>query len=440
MKTIYYFIILIFLQNCSFDDKTGIWENSSDAVKKTDQFKEFKTLSARAKPFTKTIRIKENLRINILNPVENNYWTDEFFQSNNNFANFKYNNLELLKLKSKKITSSEINKHILYDGDKAIINDKKGNIIIFSVKENKVLTKFNFYKKKYKKVKKFLNLIIENNIIYVSDNIGFLYAYNYVDEKLLWAKNYKVPFKSNLKISNNKLIAANQNNNLFFFDKRNGETIKLIPTEETIVKNEFVNNLSMNSKYLFFLNTYGTLYSIDRKNMQIVWFVNINQSLDLNPSNLFLGSKIINNNEILVVSSNDFFYVIETRTGSIKYRKNFSSKIKPLILDDYIFILTKQNFLICINLTNGEIVYSYDIDKKISDYLNTKKKSVDFQSFFVANNELIVLLSNSFILKFSLNGELEKVDKLISKINSYPIFVKNSLVYLDNSNRLIITD
>ncbi len=440
MKTIYYFIILIFLQNCSFDDKTGIWENSSDAVKKTDQFKEFKTLSARAKPFTKTIRIKENLRINILNPVENNYWTDEFFQSNNNFANFKYNNLELLKLKSKKITSSEINKHILYDGDKAIINDKKGNIIIFSVKENKVLTKFNFYKKKYKKVKKFLNLIIENNIIYVSDNIGFLYAYNYVDEKLLWAKNYKVPFKSNLKISNNKLIAANQNNNLFFFDKRNGETIKLIPTEETIVKNEFVNNLSMNSKYLFFLNTYGTLYSIDRKNMQIVWFVNINQSLDLNPSNLFLGSKIINNNEILVVSSNDFFYVIETRTGSIKYRKNFSSKIKPLILDDYIFILTKQNFLICINLTNGEIVYSYDIDKKISDYLNTKKKSVDFQSFFVANNELIILLSNSFILKFSLNGELEKVDKLISKINSYPIFVKNSLVYLDNSNRLIITD
>ena len=34
--------------------------------------------------------------------------------------------------------------------------------------------------------------------------------------KLLWAKNYKIPFRSNLKIYKNKLIAANQNNNLFF--------------------------------------------------------------------------------------------------------------------------------------------------------------------------------------------------------------------------------
>ena len=166
-----------------------------------------------------------------------------------------------------------------------------------------------------------LNLIIDKNIIYVSDNIGYLYAYDYLEQKIALAKNYKVPFKSNLKISKNKLIAANQNNNLFFFDKNNGDTIKLIPTEETIVKNEFINNLSMSDKYLFFLNTYGTLYSIDRKSMQIVWFLNINQSLDLNPSNLFLGSKIVNDEEVLVVSSNDFIYVIETDTGSIKYRK-----------------------------------------------------------------------------------------------------------------------
>ena len=96
-----------------------------------------------------------------------------------------------------------------------------------------------------------LNLIIDKNIIYVSDNIGYLYAYDYLEQKLLWAKNYKVPFKSNLKISKNKLIAANKII-IYFFDKNNGDTIKLIPTEETIVKNEFINNLSMSDKYLFF--------------------------------------------------------------------------------------------------------------------------------------------------------------------------------------------
>ena len=108
-----------------------------------------------------------------------------------------------------------------------------------------VALKKNFYiiKKEYKKISKFLNLIIENDIIYVSDNLGFLYAYNYINDKILWAKNYKIPFKSNLKISNTKLIAANQNNNLYFINKKSGDIIQLLPTEETIVKNNFINNL-----------------------------------------------------------------------------------------------------------------------------------------------------------------------------------------------------
>ena len=66
-------------------------------------------------------------------------------------------------------------------------------------------------------------------------------------------KNYKVPFRSNLKIIKITLIAANQNNNLYFFDKNTGDVIKLFPTEEILVKNEFKNNLSTNKSNSFFL-------------------------------------------------------------------------------------------------------------------------------------------------------------------------------------------
>ena len=40
-------------------------------------------------------------------------------------------------------------------------------------------------------------------------------------------------------------------NHLYFFDKNNGNTLKLIPSEETIVKNEFINNLALNNNNLF---------------------------------------------------------------------------------------------------------------------------------------------------------------------------------------------
>ena len=85
--------------------------------------------------------------------------------------------------------------------------------------------------------------------------------------------------------------------------------IKLIPTEDTIVKNQFINNLSLNRNSVFFINTYGSLYSIDIKSMQVNWFINLNQSNDLNPSNLFFGSKIINSGNKLAVSSNHSTYI-----------------------------------------------------------------------------------------------------------------------------------
>ena len=128
---------------------------------------------------------------------------------------------------------------------------------------------------------------------FVSDNIGYLYAYDYNKKSVLWAKNYKTPFRSNLKLLDGKIVAASQNNNLFFFNKKNGEIIKKLPTEETIIKNQFINNLSWDDKSYFFINTYGTLYSINSKNLKVNWFLNLNQSIDLNPSNLFFGSEIV---------------------------------------------------------------------------------------------------------------------------------------------------
>ena len=79
------------------------------------------------------------------------------------------------------------------------------------LKIKELLENLTFYKKKYKKIKKKLNLAIEKrNILYVSDNFGYFYSYNYINDKVLWAKNFKIPFRSNLKIIKNKIIAANQ--------------------------------------------------------------------------------------------------------------------------------------------------------------------------------------------------------------------------------------
>ena len=153
-----------------------------------------------------------------------------------------------------------------------------GPLAFLPVSNSKTSVVFSIFNKKlFNDEKKIIDLIKSFNIIFVSDNLGYLYAIDYKKDKVIWAKNYKIPFRSNLKLYQNTLIAANKNNSLFFFNKTNGDLLKKIPTEETLIKNEFINNLSISKNNLFFLNTYGSLYSININLMSVEWFININQ-------------------------------------------------------------------------------------------------------------------------------------------------------------------
>ena len=420
---------MIFLAGCSFDNKSGIWKNEKNIEVKNDKeiFKDFKKIKSPNEIFNKIIPLQNDLKYKIDSPIINNSWEDIFYGKNNNFPNIQYSNLNENIFKSKKLSRYKTQNNILFSNGNLILSDQKGNLIIFSVKENKIFRKYNFYKKRFKDIKKNLNLVIENNIIYISDNIGFFYAYDYLTDKLVWAKNYKIPFRSNLKISINKLISSNQNNDLIILDKSTGNLIKTIPSESTSINSSFINNISLSTENIFYLNTYGSLYSIHKDNLRLNWFVNLNKSLDLNINNLFEGNKIVNYKNKIFISSNQNFYIIDAKTGVILSKKNFSLKLKPIVINNYIFLITNNDLLIAMNLENN----------KILDFINLKG-NLDVKNFMFINNKLFIFLKEPYIISSSLNGEIEDMIKLSTKVNSSPIFVDKSLLYLDRNNRLLI--
>ena len=356
MRLLYILIFSILLQSCSFDNKSGIWKNENEVlVQKNDPLSNFESLSYVKEQFNKIVPFDGNSKIKISNTVSNLKWSDIFYNKINNFDNFKYNNLNKLLFKSKKLSRFDTSENILYEENNIILNDSKGNLIIYSIDEKKIISKFNFYKKRYKKLNKKINFIVENNIIYVADNLGYLYSYNYSINKILWAKNYKIPFRSNLKIYNKQLALADQANTLYLFNKENGEILKKFPSEEITVKNRFINNLALNNKNLFFLNTYGTLYSFNIDHSNINWFLNLNQSTDLTPSESFDGTRIINYDKKLIITSNNFLYIIDEDNGSIIFKINFTSSISPVVNNNYLFIISKNDLLIVLDIEKGKI-------------------------------------------------------------------------------------
>ncbi len=438
MKVLPIIFLLLFLQNCSFDNKSGIWTNENTTKENNNTFNDYKILSESDNSFDKVIDIDKNFKFKDYKTIKNKEWSDIFYSQSNNIENFFYNETKNTLLRTKKISNYKIDPKILMVKNDIIMSDEKGNIIVFSTEKKRIISKFNFYKKKYKEIKKRLNLSTKKNIIYTSDNLGYLYAYNYVTNRLVWAKNFKIPFRSNLKIFDGKLIAANQNNILYFLDIKNGDIIKIVPTEETIIKNFFINNLSINNEYSFFLNTYGSLYGIDHTTMRPNWFINLNQSLDINPSNLFKGQALISNEKYVVASSNNFTYVININSGAVLYKKNFSQSLKPFIFDNFLFSVTHKNFLISMDLSNGKIIYSYNLENQLAKFLDSKKRKINIKHMSLVNNKILIFLNNSYVIKLRLSGEIEEIYKFKNKIYSSPIFVDGSMIYINKSNKITI--
>jgi outer membrane protein assembly factor BamB len=438
MKIFLTSIFLIILSSCSFDNKTGIWQNSDEInSKKEERFKGFETLYTKTKSFDSIIEPGNNLEI-ILDPIQLNLkWTDEYYKNSNNLDNFNYKGLNESIFKSRKLSRYKTKGRVLYDNQKVIATDDKGNIIVYSIEDQTIILKYNFYKKKFKKIKKNLNIIIEDSIIYVGDNFGYLYALDYVNRKLLWAKNYKVPFRSNLKIKDKKILIADINNSLYLINKENGEKLKVIPTEETIVKNNFINSLVSSKDSFFYLNTYGSLYSISNKG-EIKWFINLNQALEITSTNLFYSNPIILHQDKLIVSTDLYLYILDSNNGSIFSKVAITSLLKPVASGENLFLITKDNLLVCINLNTNKITYSIDISQNIANFLDTKKKSINIKSLAIINNDLFLFLNNSYLVKFSSAGKIKNINKLSSKLNSFPIFINKSIIYLNNKNKLII--
>ena len=440
MKLFYIIIIFFFLNNCSFDKKSGIWKNESQNLNKESKlFSEFENISSTKDEFYKIIELDKNYKFSKNKLITNTSWKDIYYFEDNNLKNFNYDNQNQLIFKSKKLTKYKTNNYILYEKDNIITSDVKGNVIVFSVKENKEIIKFNFYKKRYKKNTLNLNLAIENSIIYVSDNLGFIYAFDYKNSKLLWAQDYKIPLNSNIKITQDKIILADQNNSILFIDKKNGINLKVLPTEISIIKKNFINNLAVYKNNVFFLNTYGSLYSFNINLMKINWFINLNQSLDINLNNLFNSNQVqIVKNKVYVPTGNNL-YVLDLLSGAVVIKKDFSSILRPIVLDNVLYSID-NNFLISMDLNTEKILYSYDITERISNFLDIDKKKVEFHDLIFMNNQIFIFLKNSYILKFNVNGNLSEINKLPAKIISKPIIVNKVLIFLDKKNKVSVVN
>ena len=434
MKNIVLLFFLIFITSCSFDNKTGIW-NDQKNITITENFSDLKSLDVNKKnDLKKSIVKKDSLLLSSLKKNKN--WSDPFLNNFNNTSNISFTENEIYNL-SNKIVKKKIKKNLLLYENKFVFNDEKGIIYIYSIDTQRI-SKYNFYKKKIKSFRIALYYTIYDNNIIVSDNLGYVYCINLKTGKLVWAEYFQIPFNSNIKVSSNQVFLANNNNDILVLDLNSGKKNWSFSTDNNIFKSKFSNNLLINDNNVFILNTNGSLYSINFENKNLNWISSF-KSQDDNVQAAFDGKlSIIDKNKILI-STESLISLHQTTSGFKFWEQKIDTSLSPIISNDLIFALTKDNLILVLETSTGDLVWSNDIDqyKKKDDRFLSREKKIQLIDFKLVNNSLYLFTANKIKKINAKTGVFISEFQLPSIIKTNVIFGNGLMYFFDKKNRLV---
>ncbi len=426
-KRFFYFILLLFLLECSLNPNSKFWtkekkilvDKSSTTVlvkSKKQSLNEFNQNFKISLP--KNLKIETNQKLN-----------------NDGFINFNANLKKMSKYNFKTISSfSNFEPEILLDNNQLFYFDSKGTIIKFDDNSN-VVWKQNYYSKQDKKLQPILFFGKSGEDLFVADSIANYYVINKNTGKLKWKKKHSSSFNSQIKTFEDKVLVIDMENRLRCFSLETGDLIWSVKTQQSLLRSQKKQSLILNNDKVYFSNSIGDVTAVNISSGKIIWQTPTQSNVSFGNTYFLKSSDIVSDkNSIFVSNNNNQFLSIDLLSGTINWKQNFSSELRPAIISDYLVTISDSGLLIIMNKETGQIIRINDLFKNINQ---KRKKKYQPVGFLVSKFYIYVSTNNGRILVVNFKeGKIEKMLKLDNSKLQRPVYFNKSL-YIAKDNSII---
>ena len=428
IKIIAIFFSLILISNCSFNSNSRIWNDQKNEIEQNENIVEiFGTKEVATKEFN------SNISIDFSDTAPQNL-------KYNNFGSYDY------KARLEKVEGYRFSKFNSLDGlnskplflkDGLIYFDKKGALLRFD-QNSKVIWKNNFYSKSEKKLNPILSLALDENNLVIVDNISKVYSVNLNTGELNWSKNNPYPFNSEIKIHNESFFAIDFNNTLRCFKIIDGSECWNLATESSFTISNTDYSLAIIDNQVIFNNSIGDITAVDISSGLIIWQLPTQSSNIINQTYNFKLSNLVSDGKSIFFSNNrNEFYSVDIKTGSLNWKNDISSKLTPIILDEFILTISEDGHLFTIQKEQGNILRINDI---YTSYKAKKRKDIKPEGFVIANNKIFLTNNNGHLIVINLKtGKIEQIKKIAREKISKP-YIFNQHLYLVKNGTIVKYD
>jgi len=424
---------LLLLTACSFDTKSGIWTEKKGKLnlennKSTQVFAKEKILE---KEFNPNIKIILNSKL-VKNSSTNNL--------NNNNRRIDYNGdlKKVSKYKFSKIDSFKYHEpKLVFDNNSIVFFDNEGSLIKFDSNSN-IIWKKNYYNKQEKKLGPVLTFTKSSKTLIVADNLSKYYAIDLKSGDLLWSKYNQSPFNSQIKTYKDMFFIIDLNNVLRCLSIKDGKEFWNVKGDNTFIKSQKKLSIIIVKDVLYFNDSAGNITAVNINDGNMLWQTPTQKSTIFEDTFLLRTSHIIADQEMIVFSNNkNEFYSLDLITGNLRWKQNVNSSLQSTIINDLIFSITNEGYLVIIDSRDGNIV-------RITDVFSTIKKKqrakINPVGFVVGKDNIYLTVDNGrlFVIDIKL-GKTKSIIKIDNNKISRP-FILNQNMFLIKNDSIIKLD
>ena len=127
----------------------------------------------------------------------------------------------------------------------------------------------------------------------------------------------------------------------------NGNELWNIKTENSLIRTQKKLSLVIVDRKIYFNNSIGDINSVNIDTGELIWQIPTQSSLIYDENFFLKTSDIIATKDTMFFSNNkNQFFSIDMKTGSINWKININSELRPTLIDNYIFTVSLEGYLI----------------------------------------------------------------------------------------------
>ena len=442
-------LILLFFNSCSFHSKSKFWtkEKKITKGKKIIENSKPKNLFNKEKALNK--EINSQLKIKLESKTINHNYANN--SNNNGRVNYSGKLENISKYKFKKIKYfDQFDPEIIFHKSNLIFFDETGSIIKFNNKSD-LMWKKNYYTKQEKKLSPILFFAKNENLLVVSDSISKYFVMNISTGNLLWSKYNNAPFISDIKIKDDNFFVIDSNNTLKCFSLIDGSLVWEHKSENRIIKSGKKLSIALDDDKIIFNNSIGDITAVDISNGNLLWITPTTKNQSLTQSYfLKMSDVVVNDNSVLLSNNDNQFFSIDINSGLINWVQKINTYLKPTIVNNIIFTVTLEGYLVLINNITGNIIRVTNVFDKFDiksgpfkcnfwcgENKDEDENKVKPVGFVVGTHNIFLSTDNGKLLIIDIStGKTKSVFKVDNQKISRP-FISNKNLFLIKDNSII---